>query len=247
MKFLIVANWKMHPATFADAKKLFDATKKAAAASSAQIVVAAPAIFVRDLARGYRGSIDFALQNAHFEKEGAFTGETSLAQAKDAKVSWVIVGHAERRSMGESNDDTKKKLAAALALGMKVILCIGEKERNSAGDHFTFIREQLGVAIGGMAPVLLKKVVIAYEPVWAIGASTPMSARDMHEMSIFIRKTVVELIGAGGHAVRVLYGGAIDEATAAPMLSDGDVTGLLVGRVSADPKRIGFLLKAIEQ
>lgn len=246
MKTLMVANWKMHPATFADAKKLFDATKKAAAASSALVIVAPPALFIRDLTKGYRGNVEFAVQNAHFEREGAFTGEISLAQAKDANVSWVIVGHAERRAMGETNEDTKKKLVAALAIGIKVILCVGEKERSSTGDHFTFIREQLGVAIGGMAPALLKKVVIAYEPVWAIGASTPMTARDMHEMSIFIRKTVVELIGAGGHAVRVLYGGAIDESTAAAMLHEGDVTGLLVGRASADPKRIGFLLEAIE-
>src|SRR3989344_7661861 len=105
-KALVVANWKMNPASFKEAKKLFEAVKRAAeSAKKSSIVVALPAIYLRGLASNYRGKkISFAVQHAHFEASGAYTGETSLAQAKDARASYVLIGHAERRGMGETND-----------------------------------------------------------------------------------------------------------------------------------------------
>ena len=136
MKSIVVANWKMNPPTFRAAKKLLEVTKKSAERSGALIVVAPPAIFLRELRQLYRGKrLAYAVQNAHFEGSGAYTGEISLQQAHDAGASYVVIGHAERRAMGESEDDTRKKVAAALARSMTPILCVGEKSRSASGIY----------------------------------------------------------------------------------------------------------------
>ena len=193
MKSILVANWKMNPATYREAKSLFDATKKATEkAKNVQVIVAPPAIFLRELSHGYRGKISFALQNGMQDSKGAHTGEISFAQGIDARATFVIVGHAERRAMGESNEITRAKVGGALKQNLVPILCIGEETRDASGQHFQYIRAQLRVGLADVPPNALRKVLIAYEPVWAIGASKPMSSRDMHEMSIFIRKSIVE-------------------------------------------------------
>src|SRR3989344_4626117 len=128
MKALVVANWKMNPATIREAKKLFEATKKASErAKHVALIVAPSAIFLRELRAHYKGRrIAFALQNASTEKGGAHTGEMSLAQGADSGATYCLVGHAERRASGESNDDTRKKDTATLAANMTPILCVGE-------------------------------------------------------------------------------------------------------------------------
>jgi triosephosphate isomerase (TIM) len=243
MKVMLVCNWKMNPETYREAKTLFDATKKAAdRTKNIQVIVAPPAIFLRELSKGYRGGIAFGIQNGFAEPTGAHTGEISYAQAKDAHASYAIIGHAERRAMGETNEIVRSKVAAALKSDLSAILCVGEQSRTGTGEYFPFIREQLRVGLQEIQAPMLKKIIIAYEPVWAIGAAKPMTPRDMHEMSIFIRKTIVEFYGDAGMDIKILYGGSIDETTAKAMLTDGDVRGLLVGRASAETKHITNLL-----
>ena len=246
MKAIVVANWKMHPATLREAKTLFDALRKSIEkAKSISLTIAPPAIYLRDLVQYYKGKrISFALQNAHPETIGAFTGEISMAQGKDAKASAVIIGHAERRAMGETNDDVRRKVAAVLAQKLTPILCIGETSRDSSGEHFTFIKEQLKIALLDVPPPKVAQILIAYEPVWAIGATRAMDPRDMHEMTIFIRKTIVELLGKDGMNVRMLYG-AVDETNAPAMLRDGDVSGFLVGRASVEPSKFAALINSL--
>ena len=173
MKSLLVANWKMNPPTAKEAKHLFEATKKAAdTAKDVSIVVAPPAIYLRELRAGYKGKrLSFAVQNAHAENAGSFTGEISLVQAKDAGATYAIIGHAERRKMGETNDDTRKKVAAAIALSISPILCVGETSRGQEGEHFAFIKEELKAGFADVLPAKIARVTIAYEPVWAIGGS----------------------------------------------------------------------------
>lgn len=245
MRAIIVANWKMNPESFVAAKRLLEATKKATEPYRAlSVIVAPPAVFVRELSKG-RGRISFAAQSARPEPVGSCTGDMSLAQMKDARCSYALVGHAERRARGESNEDTSAQLQAALTLGLSPILCIGERERSADGRHFAYVKEQLRAAFAGVKAPSIKKLMIAYEPVWAIGAAKPMTPRDMHEMSIFVRKTLVELLGATAMDTRILYGGAIDATTARPMLEDGDVHGLLVGRASVDATAFKGLITAI--
>lgn len=248
MKCIVVANWKMNPASFREAKRLLDATKKAAdMAKNVSVVVAPPAIFVRELRASYKSRrLAFALQNAHPEASGAHTGEISLLQGKDAGASYVIIGHSERRAMGESNDDTRKKVVAALAIGISPIVCVGEVKRVASGEHFNFVKEQLRAGFADVLPAKVSKVVVAYEPVWAIGGEQALNPRDMHEMAIFIRKSVTELLGEKGMGVKILYGGATTESNAPSMLREGDVVGLLVGHVSVDAPRFAALLSAIQ-
>lgn len=249
MKSTIVANWKMNPATRREARKLFDATRKAAeAAPNVSVVVAPPALFLRELKRSYKGKkIAFAAQNARAEASGAFTGEISFAQCKDAGVSYGIVGHAERRGMGETNEDTGKKVAAALGVGITPILCVGEARRSGSGEYFSFVREQLRAGFADVAPAKVPNVIVAYEPVWAIGAERAMSPRDMHEMSIFVCKCIVEMLGEAGHKVKILYGGSVDETNALRMLKDGNIAGFLVGRASEDGVKLATLLETIKE
>ena len=247
MRAILVANWKMNPTTSREAKKLFDATKKAAdKAKKVQVIVAPPAIFLRDMTRGYRGRISFAVQNGYQETHGAHTGETSFTQARDAHATFALVGHAERRAMGETNENTCEKVAGALKAGLTPILCIGEIARSSHGEHFAYIQEQLRVGLSKVPATGLRRVYIAYEPVWAIGAAKPVTPNDMHQMAIFIRKSIVDLFGAAGMDMKILYGGSIDDTTAPAMLKDGDIKGFLVGRASAESQKVTNLLVAIE-
>lgn len=247
MRSIVVANWKMNPQTMRDAKRLFEATRKAAeGAKSVSVILAPPSVFLRELSTGYKGrKVAFAAQNAHFQKDGAYTGEISMVEVKDAKASAVLIGHAERRAMGETNEETRAKVNAALAQKLQPIFCIGEHKRSGSGEHFLFVKEQLQTGLRDVAPANLGKIVIAYEPVWAIGASEAMSPRQMHEMAIFIRKSLVGSHGEKGLKMKILYGGSIDETNARAMTVEGDVQGLLVGRASTDAAKFAALMRSL--
>jgi triosephosphate isomerase len=247
MRALVIANWKMHPGSFRQARALFEASKKAAdAAPEVELLIAPPSLYLHELASSYRGKrLQFAAQNGYPDDGKSHTGEISLEQLRDAGASAVLIGHAERREMGESNADVRAKMAAALKAKMRPVMCVGERVRDSSGEHFAFVAEELRAALADVSSSALSKLAIAYEPVWAIGSDTAMSPALMHEMAIFIRKTVVELHGEAGHRVRILYGGAIDAENASAMLEHGDVTGLLVGRASTDGASLRSLLTTI--
>lgn len=245
-KVLVVANWKMYPRSRRDAKKLLEQTKKVAEKNQKiSIIVAPPSLYLQELASGRGKRIAFAAQNAHYDPEGAHTGEISMVQVKDTRAGYVLVGHAERRALGETNEDTRKKVKAALAAGLTPILCVGESKRESGGEHFDVIRMQVRSGFADVPDAKLSKVLVAYEPVWAIGAAKPLSPRDIHEMSIFIRKVLVDARGDAGHSLKVLYGGSVDEAGARVILKEGDVRGLLIGRASISMERFAPLLASL--
>ncbi len=248
MKALIVANWKMNPPTFREAKKLLEDTKRAAEKYHVSVVVAPPAIFVRELAARSRGKrVLFATQHAHADESGAHTGEISISQAQDAKVSYVLIGHAERRAQGETNADTKKKVAATCMLGLTPVLCVGEIERGQSGEYFNYISEQLRTALSDLSPAQLLRTLIVYEPLWIIGTDRTMSPHEMHQMSIYIRKTIVEMYGDIGHKMKILYGGSLNATNTPAMLIGGDIHGLLLGRASVDAIEFTKLLKAVSE
>lgn len=247
MKFIIVANWKMNPASYKDAKLLFDMSKKALdKASGVSLVIAPPSLYIRELSNASRHKrIAFCAQNAHAEPGGAHTGEISLRQVKDAKCSYVLIGHAERRAAGETDDDIRKKVEAALTMNLTPIVCVGESSRGGQGEYFEYVGAQLRAALADVPQKKISKVIIAYEPVWAIGATAAMQPKDMREMAIFIRKTIVDQHGQGAMSIKVLYGGSIEAQNAVGMLSEGDVAGLLVGRASADKQQVTLLMEAL--
>lgn len=244
---MIVANWKMHPQNLAGAKVLVSATKKAVAKlTGVSVVIAPPAVFLRDIAKGPKNAkVAYAAQNMHWDAEGSHTGEISASEVKDAGATYVLIGHAERRALGETNEDTRKKVARAIEAGLKPILCVGESSRDEDGEYLQGFAEQVLTGLADVPKAKLKQVVIGYEPVWAIGAKASMSPNAMHEMSLYIRKVLMEPFGKPALQVPVLYGGSIDEGNARAMLEGGEVQGLLIGRASADPVRIAALLAAI--
>lgn len=249
MQPVIVANWKNHPASLKEAKSLFEATKKALEkAKGLSFIIAPPALYLPTLVASYRGKrIRFAAQSALADDTVAQTGECTLAQVSDAGAFYVLVGHAERRARSETSESIRRTVASALARHMTPILCIGETTRDDSGEHFITLREQLRSGLSEVPAGRTNRVLIAYEPVWAIGNTTPMNPRDMHEMAIFIRKTLYDMFGKSGLTQPILYGGAIDERSAGQMLGLGDVQGLLVGHASTEASSVIRLIDSLSK
>ncbi len=231
----IVANWKMMPANLSEAKVLFEKTKKAAKKySSLSVVVCPPAVFLGALKSGGQKGYFLGAQNMSGEKEGAYTGEVSSSMLKSLGVSYVIVGHSERRAMGETDAAISQKLRRALLEDLSPILCIGERSRDKDGNFFEAVKQQLERSLADVPAKLAGKLLIAYEPLWAIGefSKGAITPRDLHEMIIFIRKTLVNLYGRKAISVPILYGGSVDDANAPLFIKEADAAGLLVGRTS---------------
>lgn len=241
----LVLNWKMNPATLADAKDLVALVKREGKKLKKTVtIVAPPAVFLSDLAKR-KGAIMFAAQHVHQEVDGSHTGDISVLQVKDVGAQQVIVGHAERRALGESDAVVRAKVLTVLNAGLCPIVCIGEDTRDASGAYLEKVTAQLQSALADVPPSALKKVLIAYEPVWAIGATKPMSTHEMHEMVIFIRKKMLSMHGKPGFSVPILYGGSIDATSAKGMLDGGEVDGLLVGRASSDMTKLKELLRSL--
>ncbi len=234
----------MNPKTRADALALLAETKKGAAKKKMTAIVAPPAVFLSDVVKK-KGSLRVAAQQVHAEEGGSHTGDIAAPQVKSVGAEYVIVGHAERRALGETNQDVGKKVAAALAAGLLPIICVGESARDAHGHYLEFVQTQLEEALRTVMKVKARHLLVAYEPVWAIGAAKPMSTHEMHEMTIFIRKFLFAKFGKPGMTIPVLYGGSIDGASARDMLLHGEVEGLLVGRASSDLTKLRELFAAL--
>jgi triosephosphate isomerase len=249
-KKLIIGNWKMYPASVKDAKAKFTAIKKVGSKlTNVQTVICPPLVYVSDLKKLVTGHrVVVGAQNAWFENEGAFTGEVSLAMLASVGAQYVIVGHSERRTMGENDELVNKKVLAGVKAGLTVVLCVGERERDQDGEYMKFIAEQMKSALHGVQKKDLKQIVIAYEPLWAIGknAIRPASTDDALEVTILIKKTLADVFGKDGSTIAILYGGSVDAKNAWEFLLKSQIDGLLVGRASLDPKVFGEILKSAD-
>jgi triosephosphate isomerase len=247
---IVAGNWKMNPATLTDAKKTFNGLAKAVMLTrGVDIIVCPPAAFLAPLRELYKGKkIAFGAQTVHAEEKGAKTGETAASMVKSLGATYTIVGHSERRAMGETNEDIGKKLLRATEVGLSPILCVGEQKRDVSGNHFFFIRDQIRTALQVLPRPAISALVVAYEPVWAIGKSAKdaMKPSDVHEMVIFIRKTVAESAGfASASALPILYGGSVEPANAPTLMKDGFVSGFLVGHASLVPADFASIIAAV--
>jgi len=240
----------MYPASVKDAQVKFTGIKKVAGTlRNVQTVICPPSVYVGDLKKlvtGHRCVL--GAQNAWTENEGAHTGEVSPAMLASLKISYVIMGHSERRAMGETDELVNQKVLAAIKAGLTVVLCVGERERDQDGEYLKHIATQIKIALKGVVKKDLSRVVIAYEPIWAIGkhALRAASTDDALEVSILIKKTLAYLYGKDGSTVAILYGGSVDAKNAWEFLMKAQVDGLLVGRASLDPKVFGEILKSAD-
>jgi triosephosphate isomerase len=188
-------------------------------------------------------------QSASVELDrGAFTGEISATILKDIGVEYVIIGHSEQRARGESDETVSRKTQAVLSAGLIPIVCVGETIRDEAGAYLETLKNQIKNSLLGLAPKYAKEIVLAYEPVWAIGATEPMKNEDIHESSIFVKKVFSDIFSPeAGVKVKVLYGGSVNFRNAPDIISIGKVDGLLVGRESVNAVGFVELLKAVDQ
>lgn len=237
----------MHPASIAEAKKIFLRTKEQVLhARGVNVVICPPTAYLAELRKLYSGTkLSFGAQNCFGEIAGSFTGEVSAPMLKSIGASHVIIGHSERRALGEDNAAIKKKVSSALHAGLKVILCVGEHVRSKSGTHLTFIRDELAGALEGIELPKLAKLTIAYEPIWAIGKSAQdaMQPQDVHEMVLFIRKEIKRLDAKIGENIPVLYGGSVEPENCEALVSDGFVDGFLVGHASLVPKDFSYIVQ----
>ena len=233
MKKLIVGNWKMNPQSLDEAKDLAGKVKRAMAkVRKTQVVLCPPFVYLSPLSSKVGGSLFLGAQDANHLALGSYTGEVSYSQLYQFGVRFVIVGHSERRKMGETDEIINKKVKSVVSGGMTAIVCVGESVRDHNGEYFGLIKNQILSALKDVSKKSADRIIIAYEPIWAVGAKESMSPRDLHEMSIFIRKVLKDLYGVLGEDVRVLYGGDADRVNSDSLVRDGNVSGLLIGRES---------------
>lgn len=257
---LIVANWKMNPNSADEAEELSRAVQQGAhGLKNVEVVLCPPFVYLEKLisasasAKGY-GGLAFGSQDCFYEQKGAYTGAVSPAMLKDIGCEYVIVGHSERKQhFGEINETINKKVKAALKAGLKVVLCIGEDTRDTfdSSGHWTHeidpnLKEQLAAALLGVKKLQIQNIVVAYEPVWAIGTGNPATPDDVLSAKIFVRKIISNLYNRKeADKVRVLYGGSTDRKNAASFIKDGQADGLLVGGASLDKEEFVEMIKNI--
>lgn len=246
--YLIVTNLKMNPETeekvLHTAKILYGTMKQI---KKSELVIAPPLVFLSSL-RKLNKNKPLAAQNVFFEKNGSYTGEISAHMLADIGVTHVIIGHSERRKMGETNGDVQKKILAALGQKLVPIVCIGEEYRDDKGEYLSFLKKQIEECFAGIPKAALSRIVIAYEPLWAIGKDAIREAtpEECFETVVYIKKILADLYNHTQPKSRFLYGGSVNEKNAFPFIATGGVDGLLIGRVSLEPKKMEKLLRSIE-
>ena len=244
---LIAANWKMNK-TLAEAESFCDAFLPRVEAAAADVVICPPFLAVPLVAELCASSpVKVATQNMHFEDSGAFTGEVSAAMLRDLGVDAAVLGHSERRQLfGETDEALARKVPAALDGGVMPILCCGEtEEARDADETDRVLRRQIEAGLSCVDDERLGQVVIAYEPIWAIGTGRTATPEQAQEVCAFIRDVVREQ-GGPADEVRILYGGSVKPANAAELMALPDVDGALVGGASLDAEEFAAIVEAAD-
>jgi len=244
---LIAGNWKMYKTSGESASFVKEFLPMVSGVKGVEIVLAPPFPSIPLVASLTAGStVGGASQNVHFAAEGAYTGEISAGMVKNAGAGYAIIGHSERRLyFAETDENVGRKVKAVLAAGLIPILCLGETlEERESGKTFEVAGRQLRAGLAGVDPTQAPKVVVAYEPVWAIGTgrtATPSLAQEVHA---FLRGILTELWGRGAaEAVRILYGGSVKPENIAELMAQPDIDGALVGGASLKPNSFAGIVK----
>jgi triosephosphate isomerase len=247
---IIAGNWKMFK-TPTEAEALVRALAPRVAGAAAEVVVCPPFTALDRVRPALDGTnVALGAQNVYWEPQGAFTGEIAPAMLADLGVAYVIVGHSERRQFfGETDESVNRRARAALAAGLKPIVCVGERlEERQAGSTHDVVARQLEWATADLTADRMRASVVAYEPVWAIGTgkvATPAQAQEVHAL---LRRILVDKFGAEvARDVRIQYGGSVKPDNAAELLAQTDIDGALVGGASLDAESFGAIVCAAEE
>jgi triosephosphate isomerase len=238
MKKIIIGNWKMNPTSHTEAKKIYTGVKtKISSLRNVTVAICPPSIYLGIFSATNKGKGGLLLggQDAHWKDAGACTGDISTLMLKDLRASYVLVGHSERRSAGETDEIVNLKLKAIQDKKLISVLCVGEKERDESGHYLAVIKRQIEDGLEGLTKKAFERLVVAYEPVWAIGkdAKGVETPEGFNHNMIFIRKTLSSIFGQKeASKIPILYGGSVSAQNAESFLREGQADGLLVGRDS---------------
>ena len=250
-KTIIAGNWKMNK-TATETKKFAEEFKALLPKSKwCDVVLCVPSVDISAAVRAFKDSrIAVGAQNLFYEPSGAYTGEISAEMLRDLGVKYVIVGHSERRAMfGETDATVNKKVHAALEAGLNPIICVGESlDQREMGVTMDLIALQVKSALSGVAAENVRRCVIAYEPIWAIGTGKTATGEQADEVCTFIRATIRALYGARiARSVTIQYGGSMNPGNAAELLSHEDIDGGLIGGAALKPEQFVDIINAANQ
>ncbi|KAB3530183.1 triose-phosphate isomerase [Alkaliphilus serpentinus] len=236
-KPIIAGNWKMHK-TIEEAIELVKGIKEEANKTDVEVVACCPFTVLSEVKRTITGSrVKLGAQNLHWEEEGAYTGEISATMLRNIGVEYVIIGHSERRQYFHETDDTvNKKVLKAIEKELKPIMCVGETLEEREGDKtFEVVKTQTLGGLKDVSAAAMKDIVIAYEPVWAIGTGKTASSEDANKVISYIREVIKEKYDdTVSEMVRIQYGGSVKAANASEIMAESDIDGALVGGASLD-------------
>ena len=236
-RLVVFGNWKMNT-NGVGAVELASAVGRGVAGTAVEVGVAPPFVYLSAVGQALKGTdVALAAQNVYFEKAGAFTGEVNVDMLLDVGASHVIIGHSERRHvMGESDELINRKVQASLAGGLSVILCVGELlEEREAERTQDVLREQISSGLAGVSLDGDRGLIVAYEPVWAIGTGKTATTEQAQDAHAFIRGLLADAYGGGkADAIRIQYGGSVKPKNAFELMSQPDVDGALVGGASLE-------------
>ncbi|MFB6291433.1 MAG: triose-phosphate isomerase [Candidatus Bipolaricaulia bacterium] len=250
-KPIIAANWKLHKTRKEAVEFLNSFREKVKYVSDVEMALGPTFTSLDVVVEGTQGTgIKVCAQNVYFEDEGAFTGEVSPEMLAEVGTDYVIVGHSERRQIfGETDREINKKVHAIFDHGMKPILCIGETEEQRAdGETESVLRNQLKSDLRGLTEAQASEMIVAYEPIWAIGTGESASPEDAQAGCEFSRQQVREIVGdEAGDNVRLQYGGSIKPHNAEDLMSQPDIDGGLIGSASLDPESFAEIISITEE
>lgn len=252
MAKIIIANWKMNPQTNKEARRIFNSltnnlqqTTYNKKLKNTEIVVCPPFVYLPPLSViSHKSLVSIGAQDLFWSASGrtpagggAYTGEISAGMLKDLKCKYVIIGHSERRRyLSETDEMINKKVLVALKAGLKIILCVGEHHRENIHEIPKVVEEQVAAALNGVQKSYVNKIIIAYEPVWAIGTGTPDTPEGAMMAAVLIRKTAIGILGQNAKNLPVIYGGSVNAENSAKFINHDGIDGVLVGGASLDPE-----------
>ncbi|TDQ36992.1 triose-phosphate isomerase [Aureibacillus halotolerans] len=247
-KPIIAGNWKMHKTLQEAADFVTAVSSKLPGEEKVDAIVCSPSLFLQNLVEQTKSSsLKVGAQTMHFEDQGAFTGEVSPAALEDLGVTYVILGHSERRELfAETDEAVNKKVHAAFAHHLVPIVCVGETlEQREANETSDVVEGQVMKALEGLSPEKAEQVVIAYEPIWAIGTGKSSTAEDANEVCSAIRRVILDQFGQEtAESLRIQYGGSVKPGNIAEYMAASDIDGALVGGASLEPDSFVQLLEA---
>lgn len=246
-KAVIAGNWKMNK-TPAEATELLTAIAPLVKDAGCDVIACVPYVDIAAAIEATKGTnVKIGAENCHWAKSGAFTGEISAEMLKACGVEYVITGHSERRTyFGDTDVTVQQRTRAALDAGLTVIVCVGEYlEQREQGITAELVAMQTKIALGGVTEEELKRIIIAYEPVWAIGTGKTATAEQANEVCAVIRDVIKSLYGeAAAEGITIQYGGSMNAANAAELLAQPDVDGGLIGGASLKPADFAAIIDA---